>query len=136
MFIIIIIVLLINYYYYYSIYIYLFIFMTVIISNKTFINNVILKNCIIKFMHVTSITLIKKIIIHNYKFYGKTLIQSKTKKKQITSFFQKSEPKLKLKKIRGLSWYFWIKMKTKRVIPNFLYKLVKTLYLFLYDNKK
>jgi len=55
-----------------------------------------------------------------------------TKKDQIVSFLKK----LGLKNTGKLTWYFWTKIRTKRVIPNFLYKIVKILYLIFYDNKK
>jgi len=53
------------------------------------------QGCFIKIdTRIMSITLTKKIIIHNYNFYGKTLIQSNkfNQKNQIASIFQKSEP--------------------------------------------
>jgi len=34
------------------------------------------------------------------------------------------------------TWYIWTKTEIEIVIPNFLYKPVKTLYLLFYDNKK
>jgi len=38
--------------------------------------------------------------------------------------------------MEGLTSYFLTKIEIKRVISKFLYKLIKTLYLLFYDNKK
>jgi len=46
--------------------------------------------------------------------------------------FSKFVTKLRLKKAEGPTWYFWTKIWIKRVIPTFLYKLVKTLYLLFF----
>jgi len=59
-----------------------------------------------------------------------------TKNDQIASFFSKIGTKLRQKKIRRPTWYFWTKIETERVILNVLYKLVKILYLLFMIIKK
>jgi len=46
--------------------------------------------------------------------------------------FSKIETKLRLKNTERPTWYFWTKIGTGKVIPFFLYKLVKTLYLIFF----
>ena len=91
-------------------------------------------------IRIMSIILIKQIIlIHHFHFDEKTLIWSKKcneKNTKLYHFLKNWDYKLRLKNMEKLTWYFWMKIRTKRVILNFLYKIVKILYLIFYDNKK
>jgi len=71
------------------------------------------------------------IIIHNFNFDEKILVRFKKfieKMTKLHHFFQ-NQDQIETKNIWGPTYYFWTKIGIKRVIPNFLYKLVETLYL-------
>jgi len=75
------------------------------------------------------------ILIHNFNFDEKFNSKNLTKMTKLYNFF-KNRNQIETNKTKVQTWYFWAKIKIKKIISKILYKLVKTLYLFFHDNKK